>query len=335
MRTAPGLAPELHRRASAWHREHGNVDEAIAHATAAGDYADAGELIARHWRPVWSQGQFETVARWIDALPQDAVLADARLCLARGWAALYLDQPRLSATAGGGSPSMRACRPRFRDGTTSVQEGAPILQAAHANLGGDVGGALEAARRALAHNQDAAAPSRAVANVHLGMAAYYAGELAAAEAAYEEALRSPLADEWASVRAVALGNLAAVQVESGEHRPGRADPGGGGARDRALRRARVGVRVPVLDRARQAARVARRPRGAAAAFERAVTLARRVGSQLVIAHGLLELAHARTPPRRARRGANARARGAPGARRLSRRRGPRRAALSEPSGRCR
>ncbi len=68
MRTAPRLAPELHRRASAWHRQHGNVDEAIAHATAAGDFGDAGELIARHWRPVWSQGQFETVVRWLDAL---------------------------------------------------------------------------------------------------------------------------------------------------------------------------------------------------------------------------------------------------------------------------
>jgi ATP/maltotriose-dependent transcriptional regulator MalT len=48
------------------------VDEAVAHATAAGDFSAAGELIAAHWRPVWSQGQFETVVRWIDALPQES-----------------------------------------------------------------------------------------------------------------------------------------------------------------------------------------------------------------------------------------------------------------------
>ena len=287
MRTAPGLAPELHRRASAWHREHGSVDEAIAHATAAGDFAQAGELIARHWRPVWSHGQFETVVRWIDALPRDAVLADARLCLARGWAALYLDDPRQCdqwRRLGEQAPLPAP----LQDGTTSLQEGAAILQAAHANLGGDARGAMEAARRALAHNQDEAAPSRAVANVHLGMAAYYAGEPAAAEAAYEQALRSPLGDEWASVRVVGLGNLAAIHVDAGAlDRAGRtlADT------ERAIEAFHVhesgfACRYWI---ARGKLRAARGDlAAAAAAFERAVTLARRVGSRLVIAHGLLE-----------------------------------------------
>ena len=52
---------------------------------------------------------------------------------------------------------------------------------------------MQAARRALAHNRDEAARSRVVANVHLGMGAYYAGEMRTAEAAFEEALRSSLA----------------------------------------------------------------------------------------------------------------------------------------------
>ena len=75
---------------------------------------------------------------------------------------------------------------------------------------------MHAARRALAHNRDEAARSRVVANVHLGMGAYYAGEMGTAEAAFEEALRSSLAREWASVRVVALGNLAIIRVERGE-----------------------------------------------------------------------------------------------------------------------
>ena len=32
----PGLTPTLHRRAFAWHRDHGSVDEAIEHALEAG-----------------------------------------------------------------------------------------------------------------------------------------------------------------------------------------------------------------------------------------------------------------------------------------------------------
>lgn len=36
-RSEPGLAAQLHRRASAWHREHGSVTEAVGHAICAGD----------------------------------------------------------------------------------------------------------------------------------------------------------------------------------------------------------------------------------------------------------------------------------------------------------
>jgi hypothetical protein len=41
----PGLVPVLHRRAAAWHRQAGNIDEAIHHASAAGDFAEAGVLM--------------------------------------------------------------------------------------------------------------------------------------------------------------------------------------------------------------------------------------------------------------------------------------------------
>jgi LuxR family maltose regulon positive regulatory protein len=149
---------------------------------------------------------------------------------------------------------------------------------------------MEAARRALAHNQDESAPSRVVANVHLGLAAYYAGDLITAEAAFEEALRSPLADERASVRVAALGNLAAVHVDAG-------------ALDRAARTLEDAERAIDRFRVHESGFACRfwMARGklnelrgdvaaAAAAYERAVTLARRVGSRLVIGHGLLLLA---------------------------------------------
>ena len=41
----PASISTLHRRASAWHRDHGTPSEAIRHATAAGDVADATALI--------------------------------------------------------------------------------------------------------------------------------------------------------------------------------------------------------------------------------------------------------------------------------------------------
>ena len=58
----------LHRRAAAWHQAAGNIDEAIGHASAARDLAEAGTLIARHWATHWLGGQRATVTRWLDGL---------------------------------------------------------------------------------------------------------------------------------------------------------------------------------------------------------------------------------------------------------------------------
>src|SRR4029450_4395587 len=65
----PGLGPVLHRRAAAWHQAAGNVDEAIGHASVAGDLAEAGRLIARHWASHWLRGQRGTGARRPEGLP--------------------------------------------------------------------------------------------------------------------------------------------------------------------------------------------------------------------------------------------------------------------------
>ncbi len=65
----PGLAPLLHRRASMWHRQHGSIADAIAHAVAAADLADARELIVTNWTAEVHQGLMGTVEGWLDRLP--------------------------------------------------------------------------------------------------------------------------------------------------------------------------------------------------------------------------------------------------------------------------
>jgi LuxR family maltose regulon positive regulatory protein len=48
-RRDPALVTGLHRRAATWFRSSGLVSEAIEHATAAGDYGVAADLISEHW----------------------------------------------------------------------------------------------------------------------------------------------------------------------------------------------------------------------------------------------------------------------------------------------
>jgi hypothetical protein len=57
------LIPVLHWRAAAWHRHGGDVEEAIDHATAAGEFTEAGALIAARWLVVVED------ADWQGALP--------------------------------------------------------------------------------------------------------------------------------------------------------------------------------------------------------------------------------------------------------------------------
>ena len=68
---SPELEPELHRRASAWHAEHGPVEAAVEHAIAAGDRALAGSLMVRSWQDFARTGEFQTFERLIASIGND------------------------------------------------------------------------------------------------------------------------------------------------------------------------------------------------------------------------------------------------------------------------
>ncbi len=77
----PASISVLHRRAAVWHRENGLPAEAIHHATAAGDVAEATRLILDHWVEARDRARLETILSWLAALPTDVLLGDPRLCL--------------------------------------------------------------------------------------------------------------------------------------------------------------------------------------------------------------------------------------------------------------
>ena len=74
----PGTAAALHRRAYAWHRDHGTTDEAIQHAIAAGAYAEAGELIETSWIGHANTCRYDTVLAWLRRLPGPPVASIPR-----------------------------------------------------------------------------------------------------------------------------------------------------------------------------------------------------------------------------------------------------------------
>jgi LuxR family maltose regulon positive regulatory protein len=77
--------PELHRRASKWHEDHGFIDRAIRHAIAADDLEQAAQLVAEHSHPANERGEVSTVRGWFELLPDEMVRSDPSLSVACAW----------------------------------------------------------------------------------------------------------------------------------------------------------------------------------------------------------------------------------------------------------
>ena len=81
----PELVPALHRRAAAWYQDADDVEAAIHHAAAGGEFAQAGALIARSWLPYARRGRIATVQRWLDGLPDAFIMTNPPIAILAAW----------------------------------------------------------------------------------------------------------------------------------------------------------------------------------------------------------------------------------------------------------
>ena len=279
--------------APAWHRAQGDADEAIGHATAAGDFAVACDLIARHWVLLSNLGQVETVARWVDALPGESAQADARVCLARAWVALQLGV--VEEMESWLWAAERAVRPESSPGSdviTSVAASAALLRQTRALMVGDVAGAQAAARRAL-ELQPEAAGAAWLASINLGLTLSFNGDLAGAEAALRDGLQRLPGDGWPVPNVLGLGYLALVRLDQGDVDEAEAITADA---ERHIAEGRVdeapAISAAVLARGRLL-ELHGDLAAAGAAYARAVVLGRRGGWRLELANALIALARLR------------------------------------------
>ena len=212
-RVEPELVPALNRRAFDWYRDSGDVSDAIHHAAAAGETGDAADLIARNWFAFANLGRLETVMEWLDSLPEKAIVEDARLCIARALTSYLLgrlDEVDRWLRYAEGSDFDGP----LPDGTaSSVESGIHTVRAAHRYFTGDVGGAIESARRVV----EIETPGHAFLNNArglLGASYFWSGDQVRAAETLGDVLRHgrPGIDTIAMLHA--LGCLAALQIES-------------------------------------------------------------------------------------------------------------------------
>jgi len=195
-RREPGLAPVLHRRAYAWHRDHGTVGEAISHAIEAGAHAEAAELIQSCWVSYANAGKHDTVLAWIRRFPVEVLTGDPQLLLVAAWV-LSLggereEAARAIATVEGLGEFDRD-RP-LPDGFSSVEASLALLRAVFP--WGDVGAQLSNGRRA-AEVEGPGSRWRPVACWAVGMGLYWRGDLAEADQWFaESAVLAPASGQW-------------------------------------------------------------------------------------------------------------------------------------------
>jgi LuxR family maltose regulon positive regulatory protein len=200
----PELVPVLHRRAAAWHRQAGNVDEAIGHASAAGEFRQAGALIAQHWLTHWRRGRRATVARWLQGLPQEVITADPPVAFVAAWIGGFNSASKQQTEDWLAAVEDQAWDGVLPAGISSLAFGAALTRAAL--VFDDVGRALQAARRALELAGPEPSPFHWMAQAALGQARYLSGQAAEARAPLEALVQriSPIDQPYAVVDALAV-----------------------------------------------------------------------------------------------------------------------------------
>jgi LuxR family maltose regulon positive regulatory protein len=77
--------PLLHKRASIWFEQHGNLEEAFKHGLATGDMDWALILIDRNIETLLESGEVSTLTYWTSKLPREQLHQRPRLGLAYAW----------------------------------------------------------------------------------------------------------------------------------------------------------------------------------------------------------------------------------------------------------
>jgi LuxR family maltose regulon positive regulatory protein len=139
----PERVPELHRRAARWYAGAGLFPQAAQHVKAAADPAFTADFARRFWETAVQHGQVKQALGWYEALPPEMIEADRALVTGYCWT-LHLS---------GRTPAMLPWLNRLDNATpASNDEGAGhhLLRSIAARQRGDLAGAQEAARQAIA-----------------------------------------------------------------------------------------------------------------------------------------------------------------------------------------
>ena len=174
---------ELHRRASYWFENNGFPSDAIQHALDAQDWDHAANLIGSNTNSMLKRGEVITVIGWFQALPEEMLESNPKLCFEYCW-------PLLLATHfDEAAPLLERVERAAKDKPEFLGE-VFAAQAYLARGRGDHALMVEKSQQALELLPEHSIDSRGIVAINLGIAYWHMGNMQAAEKALGEALEA-------------------------------------------------------------------------------------------------------------------------------------------------
>ncbi|WP_129629614.1 LuxR C-terminal-related transcriptional regulator [Candidatus Oscillochloris fontis] len=225
----PAYAQHLHQCAADWYARAAMPVEAVSHLLAAKAYAQAARLIEQEGRLLLLRSEVATVLGWLRALPSDLAHSRPGLCLIEAWAlavsgqfdAVDIPLARVNQMVEAADPDTPThlsapFTPR------NLRSEVLAVRATVAGLRRDTAQTVALAQAALAEIPDDSVIVRSVVALMLGSAAYLRGDMAAAEAALNEAARTGQAANLLIITIFALRQLGELAARIGQlHRAAR------------------------------------------------------------------------------------------------------------------
>jgi LuxR family transcriptional regulator, maltose regulon positive regulatory protein len=206
---APDRVPGLHQAASRWYAENGMLADAVTHALAGGDAAQAADLVELALPGLSKRREDRTLRRWTRAISEHEVRRRPLLATSRAWTCLsggdfegveaWLDDaeralevtaPVAAPTAPGAPGALEEAARERDEELRTLPAMIAVYRAAVAQARGDVDGTLEHARHALELVGPRDHMTRGAAAGFLGLAAWAAGDVPTAVDTFGEAIDS-------------------------------------------------------------------------------------------------------------------------------------------------
>lgn len=214
----PEQSNELHQRAAGWYENNDLISEAVEHALSAKDFERASRLIEIAAETIlWVQGQWTTLLRWLEALPNETIYAHPSLALFHAWALFITGQwnaviPILPDVKKAISTVEQSAVQENMLGEVATVEACVIYET------GNMDRCIELAHKAQALLAKNNLMTRGAANYVLGLAYFGNNNFEAAHQAYQDAVVESRQADNPIITLVATGSLVQLALKQGRLR---------------------------------------------------------------------------------------------------------------------